>query len=179
MNRFPFALLPLLAVFPLLGCPATTPVDTASCSSGQLYNGSTGEGDAVDNADTSPILDESGDGDATMNPGQDCIVCHATNEATDFTVAGTVMGASHDVDDCIGTSGVTVTVTDADGVVTTLTTNSSGNFSSSVTFAPPYNASVTMGGVTSSMSAAQTDGDCASCHTKDGVNGAPGRIVSP
>jgi hypothetical protein len=29
------------------------------------------------------------------------------------------------------------------------------------------------------MSGAQMTGDCNSCHTQDGWNGAPGRIVAP
>jgi Tfp pilus assembly protein PilV len=42
-----------------------------------------------------------------------------------------------------------------------------------------YHASVTTNGTTSSMVAAQATGDCMSCHTQAGANGAPGRILAP
>lgn len=171
-----YSFVSVLALF-LVGCGGNTPVDTATCSSGLLYAGSSGVGDGV--GDTQPVVDDGDEGDATMNPGQNCISCHAGNEAPDYTIAGTVMGASGDVDDCLGVSGVVVTITDADGVVTTLTSNSNGNFYSAVNFAAPYTVELDNGGVTSVMNAAQTDGNCATCHTDVGAGGAPGRVVAP
>lgn len=164
-----------VALATLGACATTAPVDTASCSSGSMYSGGGGEEDAID---TAVVLDE-GDGSSTMNPGQDCIVCHASGEGPTFTIAGTVMGAYADIDDCNGVADVTVTITDADGVVTTLTTNSAGNFYSTATLAMPYTAELSLGGQTRAMSTPQSDGDCASCHTAAGANDAPGRVISP
>lgn len=109
-------LLPLLAA-----CGDNQSVDTATCSSGLLWTG----GDDEENAGPE------------MNPGQDCIACHASGEGPHYTVAGTVMGAYGDPDDCLGVEGVTVAITDADGVVTELTSNASGNFYTQADIATP------------------------------------------
>lgn len=160
-----------LVVLSVVGCAGTTPVDTASCSSGQLWTGGS-EGGEVD-------LAKEEDGSATMNPGEACIACHATGEGPTFTVAGTVMGALGDIDDCVGVEGVTVTLTDANGDVTTLTSNGTGNFFTSDPIVMPYTVTLSADGRTTAMSAAQSDGDCASCHTEAGENAAPGRVVAP
>ena len=166
-----------LALATLGACATTAPVDTASCSSGSMYTGGGGEG-GDDAFDTATGLNE-GDGSPTMNPGQDCIACHASGEGPNYTIAGTVMGAYTDIDDCNGVADVTVTLTDADGVVTTLTTNAAGNFYSTATLAMPYTAELSLGGQTRAMSTPQSDGDCASCHTEVGANDSPGRVISP
>ncbi len=46
-------------------------------------------------------------------------------------------------------------------------------------FLPPYRAKVTSAQGERAMAAEQTSGDCNGCHTTEGANGAPGRIVSP
>jgi hypothetical protein len=43
----------------------------------------------------------------------------------------------------------------------------------------PYKAKVTYMGRERAMVAAQTSGDCNSCHTQNGANSAPGRILLP
>jgi hypothetical protein len=43
----------------------------------------------------------------------------------------------------------------------------------------PYHAKVRQGGRERAMNAPQMVGDCNSCHTQTGQNGAPGRIVVP
>jgi len=113
-----------------------------------------------------------------MEPGGDCISCHR-DEGPRYTVAGTVMGAATDSDTCVGVPDVTVELTDANGVVLTLTANSVGNFFTRQAVAMPYTARVLSGGKERKMVAAQTDGDCASCHTDEGANGAPGRVLAP
>jgi hypothetical protein len=43
----------------------------------------------------------------------------------------------------------------------------------------PFTAKVTFQGREIVMTTPQTDGDCNSCHTETGANGAPGRIKLP
>ena len=43
----------------------------------------------------------------------------------------------------------------------------------------PYKARVKAGGKMSAMASAQTTGDCNSCHTTTGAEGAPGRVLIP
>lgn len=125
----------------------------------------------------------SGDeGSPLMHPGGACIECHTSNgEGPKFTLAGTVMGASKDDTDCNGVAGATVQITGADGKVISLTTNAAGNFfqESMAGLSTPYTAKVIQSGKERAMTAAQTTGDCNSCHTAAGANGAPGRILLP
>lgn len=116
-----------------------------------------------------------------MHPGGTCIECHSSGEGPRFTLAGTVMAASNDDTDCNGVSGATVEITGADGTVTKLTTNAAGNFysESKTALSTPYTAKIIQGGKTRAMTASQTVGDCNTCHTAAGANGAPGRILLP
>ncbi|HSY23238.1 MAG TPA: hypothetical protein VK841_14025 [Polyangiaceae bacterium] len=54
-----------------------------------------------------------------------------------------------------------------------------GNFYSTGSIATPFDAKVLNGSKERDMVAAQTSGDCNSCHTEQGANGAPGRIMPP
>jgi mono/diheme cytochrome c family protein len=119
------------------------------------------------------------DGSSRMNPGQACISCHASGEGPRFAIAGTVYPTGHEPDLCNGTGAAQVIITDANGNTLTLTPNSAGNFSSRASLALPYHAQVVANGKTRAMSAAQSSGDCNSCHTQNGANGAPGRITLP
>ena len=125
----------------------------------------------------------SGDeGSPLMHPGGACIECHTANgEGPKFTLAGTVMGASKDDIDCNGAAGATVEIKGADGTVITLTTNAAGNFfqESMAALSTPYTAKIIQNGKERAMTASQTTGDCNSCHTAAGANGAPGRILLP
>jgi len=89
------------------------------------------------------------------------------------------MGAVDDEDQCVGTEGLTVEITDANGTVSKLTTNAAGNFYATNTIATPYTAKVIDGTTEVAMVTPQTNGDCASCHTQDGANNAAGRIIGP
>lgn len=119
-------------------------------------------------------------GSEKMNPGEACTECHDRGEGPSFPVSGTVMGAIHDPDDCNGVKDVKVTITDADGTDTVLTTNSAGNFFiDRGSVKTPYTAVIEANGVTRAMLGSQTNGDCNTCHSEDGTEGAPGRIVVP
>jgi len=78
-----------------------------------------------------------------------------------------------------GNSGTRIVVTGADGRTLTLTPNAVGNFSSMTAVAKPYRAKVTFMGRERLMITPQTNGDCNSCHTQNGMTMAPGRILLP
>jgi hypothetical protein len=124
-----------------------------------------------------------GDESANMAPGQACITCHATNEAPDFTIAGTAYPTAHEPNNCNGSAGPTgngsVVIVDANNVTITIPINAVGNFSSTRAIARPFHAKVVVGTRERVMVAAQTVGDCNSCHTQTGASSAPGRIVLP
>jgi hypothetical protein len=123
---------------------------------------------------------------AQMNPGLACRGCHKT-QASEFNYffMGTVFPAFHENDLCMSPPppGARVEILDAMGNVTmTLTPNAAGNFMSSavVAGAPvPYAARLVANGLTRSMNGLQSDGDCNKCHTEQGAEGAPGRLVWP
>jgi hypothetical protein len=124
------------------------------------------------------------DGSGNMNPGQACIDCHKRSggEAPGFSIAGTVYPTAHEPDLCYGansSSGAQVVITGADGRTLTLTPNTAGNFYSQTAVALPFSAKVVTTAGTRAMVAAQTSGDCNSCHTQAGANMAPGRIMLP
>jgi mono/diheme cytochrome c family protein len=97
-----------------------------------------------------------------------------------FSAAGTVYATSHEANDCNGATGVSVVITDANRATYTLPVNAAGNFSTSAALAFPIQAKVVAAsGAERAMVAAQATGDCNSCHTPDGANGAPGRIALP
>lgn len=117
-----------------------------------------------------------------MSPGKDCVACHTErHEGPQFAFAGTVFGQFKQADLCEGKAGAMVEITDANGVVATLTTNEAGNFMSRGKSAPalPYTAKVRYGGKERKMATPQSNGSCNACHTVDGLNGAPGRLVAP
>ena len=111
------------------------------------------------------------EGSAEMDPGSNCISCHAgSDDAPRFTAAGTVYGRG-DAAANEGLAGVTVTLVGSGGGETvTLTTNSVGNFFTGAPLTPPISVTVSLGGNTAAMSGAT--GACAECH-------APGTGVSP
>jgi len=127
-----------------------------------------------------------GDGSSRMSPGLACVACHQTQSSENaYFFMGTVFPAYHEKDNCIDApvAGGTVEILDSTGaVVYTLTPNSAGNFyqrSYTAGLSLPYTARVTANGMTLTMTTPQMSGDCNSCHTEQGLNGAPGRIVWP
>jgi len=122
------------------------------------------------------------EGSAEMHPGASCIDCHAKGEGPKFIVAGTVYQDVAERNDCYGVQGVVVQITDAKGKVIRMTTNRAGNFTlrtrgNAITF--PYTAKVLFQGREAEMATPQSTGNCASCHTAKGENGAPGRVIAP
>ena len=117
-----------------------------------------------------------------MAPGHACMSCHTgQGEAPHFYLAGTVYPSAHEPNDCqsTGVSGTTVEITDANGQVTSLSVGASGNFHSSQAIAAPYSAKLVFQGRERAMGSHQQSGDCNSCHTQAGANGAPGRLLLP
>ena len=115
-----------------------------------------------------------------MHPGRACIDCHSSSgRGPTFSAAGTVYPTTHEPDDCDGKSGITVNITDASGQTASTTANSVGNFSFKNSFQFPIRASVQASGRTRQMLTPQMSGDCNLCHTQNGTQGAPGRVVAP
>lgn len=135
---------------------------------------------------TSGLTWSKGDhGSSLMNPGLGCIACHSkSSEAPTLTLGGTVYPTAHEPDLCDGAtsaiySGATIVVTGADQKTISLTPNAAGNFLYQGPLALPFHIKLTYMGRERMMGVAQTSGDCNSCHTQDGTNGAPGRILLP
>ena len=159
-----------------------------SANTGGVGDGSTDDTSATTGDDTSATDPTECASDAywtggnsespKMNPGEACISCHErSGEGPRFSIAGTVYTNLAEPNDCNGTPSVTVTITDANGDVFTDNTNGAGNFYITDRIATPYTAKVSKDGVEVEMFASQTDGDCNSCHSAEGENGAPGRIT--
>jgi hypothetical protein len=112
----------------------------------------------------------------TMDPGDTCPSCHST-----FQIAGTVYPTADEPTDCNGVPGdnLSVVITDADGNVQTLTVNDAGNFYSTQKVVFPFHAKVVSNTAERDMMVTQSTGDCNYCHSPTGLNGAPGRIMSP
>ena len=110
----------------------------------------------------------------TMSPGEICMGCHG------FTIAGTVYPTLHETGLCYGINGgAEVVITPACGTPITLSVNSAGNFYYMGTVRAPFTAKVVVGGRERAMITPQTLGDCNACHTPNGIQGAPGRIIVP
>lgn len=119
-----------------------------------------------------------------MRPGEACIACHtAENEGPRYAIAGTLYPTGHEPNDCNGISGMasgaTVVIVDANGQEHELTPNSVGNFYFNGNIAKPYTAKVVSEAGERLMVTPQQDGDCNKCHTPEGTQGAPGRVVVP
>ncbi len=142
--------------------PTTPPPVTVQCTSNQTYSG----GD---------------DGGGSMFPGKACAACHDQGEGPTLQFGGTVYPTPHEPDNCIGASGATVLITDANGTQYSATANNNGNFyrKSSASIAFPIHAEIHANGKVLKMTEAIDTGDCNTCHTTLGTNMAPGRIVAP
>lgn len=122
-----------------------------------------------------------------MNPGRACITCHEreSDDGVIVRVGGTVYPTLREPDLCYGIDGdatpTTVVITDAAGKVFTMPVGPTGNFSlrGSTAVQMPFRAKVVRNGIERQMNKAQSTGDCNSCHTETGANGAPGRILLP
>jgi hypothetical protein len=163
-------------------------------SSGTSSGG--GDGGLVDDGGdyNTPVVCTSGTtwtgGDSAnplMHPGVACDTCHKLlGSATKFPfdMAGTVYPTAHEPDDCNGVQGAQVIITDASGTDHTLQVNAAGNFYNLNyvglgAISTPYTARVVANGKTRVMVGPQTSGDCNSCHSEQGTQAAPGRIMMP
>jgi hypothetical protein len=154
---------------PTTGAPPDNPFDDPpQCSSREYWE------------------EEEDEGSPQMNPGEACITCHTTQEdAPTFLIAGTVYPTAHEPDDCFSSSPATeaeVVITDAMNQMFVLPVNPAGNFfleAEDATLALPFTAKVVLGDEERAMGTPQSVGDCNSCHTQAGANGAPGRILAP
>ncbi len=123
-------------------------------------------------------------GSQLMYPGEPCVSCHKQYGGPFLSIAGTVYPTAHEPNDCNGSNipSASIIITDANGKVITLHPNGAGSFYSQTSFAPPYTVQLTYQGRERDMTGLitqPTDGDCNNCHTADGTNGAPGRIMLP
>lgn len=122
-------------------------------------------------------------GSTAMHPGVACIQCHDSQRGPSYVAAGTVYPTAHEPDDCNGSNDTTtkVVITDKNGKTYSATINSVGNFyiSGRTAIATPYTAKIVSGTKTRAMVGAQTDGDCNDCHTEQGTQKAPGRLMAP
>jgi hypothetical protein len=163
-------LLVLAAALQIAACQADSryaDVPSSVCESGEIWTYSDKD---------SPL----------MNPGRSCVQCHAETDDPEhaplYKVAGTVMRAKHEDDDCRGVPGLTVILTDADGTEWEMIGNSAGNFWLEPDAEPamPYTARIVdRSGHERVKQDAVSEGDCASCHTRDGAEGAAGRLLAP
>ncbi|MFZ5446636.1 MAG: hypothetical protein ACOZQL_42000 [Myxococcota bacterium] len=171
----------------LVACGGTTPAlsgytagtATDTCPSGDKWTSGTSE---------SPL----------MNPGFACQACHLGQNFMGqnpggkrepekaFFFMGTVFDVVRGDDLCapatVPTDAVVEILDTNDVVQLTLPVNAAGNFYSSSTSATvpvPYKARVKANGKVNAMASAQSSGDCNTCHTAAGANGAPGRIFFP
>ncbi len=137
-------------------------------------------------------------GNEGMNPGLACRSCHLgqnfmgqnpnleSNQSWAMFFMGTVYSGFNEANLCLAKSvpaGTVVEILDSTGaLVLTLPVNAAGNFRSNSVDAGlslPYRARVRSNGMLRAMGAAQMNGDCNSCHTEQGRESAPGRIVWP
>lgn len=175
---------------------AGTPKNPAACTDPPPDGGTTGTGDGGTIADgggvavgdggcTSGKTWDAGDkGSALMHPGAACNACHQKEGGPNLRIAGTVYATAHEPNDCNGSAPppqLEVTITDAKNKVYKLQVNAAGNFLTQGGVKPvaPFKAQVSDGTKTRAMSGSVTSGDCNSCHTVAGLNGAPGRIMAP
>lgn len=133
-----------------------------------------------------------------MNPGYACRSCHLgqnfqgqnptgqSESRKAYFFMGTVYSAPHQEDLCAAANvpaDAQVEILDMDGgVQVTMKVNEVGNFRSTSTqpgFTLPYRAQVRANGKVNVMGGAQMTGDCNTCHTAAGLEGAPGRIFYP
>jgi hypothetical protein len=188
--------------------PGPTPGPTASADAGApdaepLADASAPE-DAASDASPAPSCLEPGfqppdedaggqpgGGAAGMMPGADCGGCHGAQ----FAAAGSVFFSLHAPKGCDewGADGpgadagasLRVVLTDAKGTVTEIPVQG-GWFElfadgdpDAGALVPPFGVVLDDGVKKRAMTMKAPHGDCNACHTAEGTNGAPGRIVVP
>ncbi|MDP1824372.1 MAG: hypothetical protein Q8L48_14045 [Archangium sp.] len=180
--RAPLIVLSSLVLFTCGQAPGTLAPQfgaAPACESGQSWKGGTVENEQ-------------------MNPGFACRSCHLGQNFQGqnpngqpepdkaFFFMGTAYSVPNEADLCAAAgvpSDAVVEILDTNDVVKlTLPINAAGNFrslSTTATVPVPYKARVKANGKVNAMAAAQTNGDCNTCHTAAGLEGAPGRVLFP
>ena len=171
---------------------AGTPKNAEACTTPPPGGGSPTDGGMLEGgADAGGVVCTSGktwqngnEESPLMNPGEACNACHQQQGGPNLRIAGTVYPTLHEPDDCIGSAPppqLRVIVTDSRNRTFNMRVNASGNFltENGARPRPPLRAAVTDGVNTRRMMGTVTSGDCNSCHTVNGANGAPGRIMAP
>lgn len=159
------------ATEPTLPPPPEDPFSAAPrCTSGELWNRNRQEG-------------------PEHLPGSACNRCHheenaasGHGEAPIFNFAGTVYPTAHEPELCIarGAEGGEVIVVYESGHVVIEPINATGNFMHHAEAGTgAYLAKVVWNGRERQKRNPQTDGDCNTCHSAQGHEGSPGRIVLP
>jgi hypothetical protein len=133
-----------------------------------------------------------------MYPGYACRACHlgqnfqgqnptlVSAPLTANFFIGTIYGGFNEADGCNANAvpaGTVIEILDSTGQLKhTLEVSPSGNFRSfnnEPGLSLPYTVRVRSNGKVRVMATPQMDGDCNRCHTEQGREGAPGRIVWP
>jgi hypothetical protein len=170
-------------VAPLNLSPSQSGISNAAGSSGLVAGAPSSPAAAMRSTCSSGAFWQQGESESPlMHPGGTCINCHSRGEGPAFSIAGTVYPTAHEPNDCDGVDGandVRVVITDAAGSVLTLSVNAAGNFSSRQRVMYPFSAKVVTASQERAMAELQNSGDCNSCHTENGANNAPGRIMLP
>lgn len=161
---------------------ATTKSDAGTSALTDAGSPTTDAG-VVQSVCTSATTWTSSDKSTKMNPGKACITCHNSFAGEPILqVGGTIYPTSHEPDKCYGVQGTSVVLTDSTGRKVTLTSGATGNFTLSTNATAlvfPINVKVTKNGIERAMVQKAPHGDCNACHTENGANGAPGRILNP
>ena len=142
------------------GTKATGGTSAVATGGGKATGGSTATGGTTAATTAAACIPAATGGPSAMNAGQACVSCHSSQSPT-FKLGGTLYSAATGGS---AVSGATVTITDANGKVTTLVTGSSGNFYTAATIAYPAKVSVSKCPNTVAMSSTISTGDCNSCH---------------
>jgi hypothetical protein len=162
----------LFAALFLIGCG-----DDDEKSSGTADDPSTACNEANEECGT---WNCSGEG-SRMLPGADCLACHTQGNMPEddepdkwYTIGGTVF---EDLDGTAAASDVIVRITDADGRVVELSSNSVGNFYGQQDLVMPITAELERDGAVVSMATEVGSAACSSCHSCDGAAG--GKLAAP
>lgn len=149
---------------------------------GTLDGGGDAGGDGGVKCTSGTTWNGGNNGSPLMRPGEACNACHQVMGGPNLRIAGTVYPTLHEPNSCNGSAPppqLTVVITENSGRITRLPVNSAGNFFTRTRITAPYKAAVTDGTKTRSMVGSVTSGDCNSCHSVAGANGAPGRVMAP
>lgn len=157
------------------------PPDGGTMDAGPVLDGAVADGGDAGAFCTSGVLwNQANTPSPLMNPGLACNACHQISGGPNLRIGGTVYTALNEKDLCYGKPNLIVRVTAADGKQFDLPVNNAGNFLlDKMNPKPPFKAMVIDGQKTRAMQGSVTSGDCNSCHTQAGKNGAPGRIIAP